>query len=85
MFRRFICILSVTGMVLALRLPVYAGETQYHVALPEHFCADITVCPAVISEKELPETGDYPAPIFTAMVLSLGAVILMVLTENRKK
>ncbi len=32
-----------------------------------------------------PKTGDYPAPIFAAMVLSLGVVFLLILTENRKK
>ena len=39
----------------------------------------------VAEESGLPDTGDYPAPIITAMGISLGIVFLLVMTENLRK
>ena len=80
MFRRFVCILSVTGMVLALGVGVQAEEVPGPAA---HQCMDAVFYP--VAESEIPKTGDYPAPILTGMLLSMGVVILMAVTENRKK
>ena len=41
--------------------------------------------PEITVVAESPKTGDYPAPIFAAMGLSLGVVFLLILTENRMK
>lgn len=82
MFRRFVCILSVTGMVLALGVGVQAEEVPGPAA---HQCMDADFYPVVATETEIPKTGDYPAPILTGMLLSMGVVILMAVTENRKK
>ena len=46
---------------------------------------DITCYPLVNAVPELPRTGDYPAPIFAAMALSLGTVFLVILIDNRRK
>ena len=46
---------------------------------------DIVFYPGASQLTESPQTGDYPLPIFAAMLLSIGAVALMILAENRKK
>lgn len=63
----------------------FSGFAPFLITLPAETGMDITVNPQILLLSEAPRTGDYPAPIFAAMVLSLGAVILMVLAENRRK
>lgn len=45
----------------------------------------VVISPGNGNSSEIPRTGDYPAPIFMAMLLSSGIIIFMVFTENRKK
>ena len=63
----------------------YSEFKPFFVSLPMQTNWNVTVNPGVYPLAELPRTGDYPAPIFTAMLLSMGVVFLLVLMENRKK
>ena len=51
------------------------GENNMHVV----------ISPGIGNYSEIPRTGDYPAPIFMAMLLSFGIIFFMVFAENRKK
>ena len=73
MFRKIVCILSVVGMLLVFGIPVQAVVDLEKGLHPAAICS------------EPPNTGDYPAPIFTAMLISMGIVVVLVMTENRKK
>ena len=57
----------------------------FFITLPFQTYMDVTVNPEILALSEIPETGDYPAPIVAAMMLSLGIVFFLVLSENRKK
>ena len=94
MFRKIVCMVSAAGILFGMVLSA-AAEGQviqgagYAVCLTEqpYFGAqgNILAMELATEGRELPDTGDYPAPIFTAMGISLLVVVLMVLTENRKK
>lgn len=55
------------------------------VTLSEETDMDLVITMGTEYGSEIPKTGDYPAPIFLAMVISFGVVVFMVLAENRKK
>jgi len=63
----------------------FSAFQPFFVTLPVQTHMDVTVNPQITALTEIPRTGDYPAPIFMAMLLSFAVVVLMILTENRKK
>ena len=65
--------------------PGYSVFAPFLVALPDEGNMDVTIPVGVSDISEIPRTGDHPAPIFMAMLLSLGIAVFIVLTENRKK
>ena len=98
MFRKFACILSAAGILLTFRISAQAaGETV--IQYPKELAGMVFLWEGTKSFLEpggnvltmdaaagkLPDTGDYPAPIFTAMLLSMGVVIVLVMTEDRRK
>ena len=63
----------------------YPGFSPFLVPLYGENNMHVVISPGIGNYSEIPRTGDYPAPILMAMLLSLGIVIFMVLAENRKK
>ena len=90
MFRKIVCMLSAVGILFGMVLSA-AAEGQviqgagYTVCLAEQSYFGTKGNILATEGRGLPDTGDHPAPLFTAMGISLLVVVLMVLTENRKK
>ena len=80
MFRKIVCVLSAVGLLFGMVLSA-AAEGQ----VIQGAQGNILAMYLATEGRGLPDTGDYPAPLFTAMGISLLVVVLMVLTENRKK
>ena len=63
----------------------YSAFAPFLVALPAEKNMVITIPADTGALSEIPKTGDYPAPIFLAMMLSFGIVLFMIITENKRK
>lgn len=77
-----------SGLYLVVQKEPADGYYAFHpflaaLSLQQDMCP--VFYPDAVPLTEPPGTGDYPSPIITSMILSMGVVLLMIMAENRKK